>query len=80
MWPNPIRDNQVLSVKSEHVAKIDIYNIKGQRVRTITDNVNSVYKWDLKDEYNKNLSSGVYFIRIKYTNTPPQMKKILLLK
>ncbi|MCB5250692.1 MAG: T9SS type A sorting domain-containing protein [Candidatus Cloacimonadales bacterium] len=80
VWPNPIRDNQVLSVKSEHVAKIDIYNIKGQRVRTITDNVNSVYKWDLKDEYNKNLSSGVYFIRIKHTNTPPQMKKILLLK
>ncbi len=80
IWPNPARHSEPLSIKSENTTKIEIYNIKGQKIKTLNNSVNNIYNWNYKDNNNNNLSSGIYFIRISYDNNKYQTKKILLLK
>ena len=68
--------------EATHV-KLSIYNIVGQRVRILVDEyqqsgANEVV-WDGKDEDGKQVSSGIYFYKIKtpeYSDT----KKMLLLR
>jgi len=62
---------------------IDIYNLRGQKVRTLVNSVfeqgNHSVEWNGKDDNSTDVSSGVYFYQMtsgKYTAT----KKMLLLK
>jgi flagellar hook assembly protein FlgD len=57
--------------------------VKGQRVKTITNleikGGNSEVVWNGFDEDGKNLSSGLYFVKIN-SNNQSVMKKILKMK
>ncbi|MCD4795983.1 MAG: T9SS type A sorting domain-containing protein, partial [Candidatus Cloacimonetes bacterium] len=74
---------------SPEQAKIEIYNIKGQRVRTL-ECVNrvdakatpSVYHviWNGTDESGKPVGSGIYFCRLKVNEKSRIIKKMLLIK
>ena len=60
-------------------AKIEIYNLKGQKVKQFSDirNQTSVV-WDGTDQTNKPVPSGIYFYKLNIENSP--VKKMLLLK
>ena len=60
-----------------------IYNVLGQRVKTLVneDKLPGHYKitWDGKDDSGDDVSSGVYFYRLK-TEEQVQTKKLIYLK
>ena len=85
-YPNPFNPTTTISfstTESTENTEINIYNLKGQKVKTLVDNIipadqHSVV-WDGKDEKGKAVSSGVYFYKMiagKYSSA----KKMILLK
>ncbi len=62
---------------------LNIYNILGRKVRTlVSEHLSSGYKsvlWDGKDDFGKDVASGVYFYRLKVGDSY-QTKKLVLLK
>ena len=84
-YPNPFNPTTTInfSIPDESKVKIEIYNIKGQKIITLA---NSKYRtgchqviWNGNDENNKSVGSGVYFYNIQTANNA-MMKKCLLLK
>jgi flagellar hook assembly protein FlgD len=63
--------------------RIEIFNILGQRVRTLVDEHlrpgHKLVDWDGKDDSGEEVSSGIYFYRIA-TEEFSEAKKMLLLK
>ena len=90
-YPNPfgISESRNLGttisyeISKDANVSVEIYNIKGQKVKTLLSNFQKRGKhfvvWNGKDENNKNISSGVYFYKIN-TGNNSTIKKILLLK
>ncbi len=88
-YPNPfnsetvIRYSLIVDRDQSAAVSLRIYNIEGQLVRTLIDGqqepgYHSV-RWDSKDQAGKEVSSGIYFYRIKagrFTDT----KKMILLR
>ena len=84
-YPNPFNPMTTISfsltAKDAKNAKIEIYNVKGQKVKQFSDirNQTSVV-WDGTDENNKPVSSGIYFYQLKAENNFSETKRMLLLK
>jgi len=84
-YPNPFNPETTISFstsKKENV-EIIIFNIKGQKVITL---INEIYDkgkhtidWKGTDDNNQKASSGIYFYRMK-TEDKTQIKKMVLLK
>jgi hypothetical protein len=83
-FPNPFNPETTIRFRMDKSApaELTIYNEKGQVVKTIntitTQGINSVV-WDGKDLSGKQVSSGVYFFRLKsgsYSST----KKMVMMK
>jgi hypothetical protein len=86
IYPNPFNPETCISFsveKSSHI-EIEIFNIKGQKVKNLCDKMynQGVYKivWDGKDENNKSVGSGVYFCKMKSDNQIIKTRKMMLLK
>lgn len=84
-YPNPFNPETYIEFdlsKATHV-KIDVFNIVGQRVRTLVDEDMEpgkyVADWDSKDEQGNSVSSGIYFYRMQAADFS-DMKKMLLVK
>ena len=84
-YPNPFNPSTNIEFglsKAAHV-KLDIFNIVGQKVRTLVDEEMKAGKyvvdWDGKDEQGNSVSSGIYFYRMKAEDFS-DMKKMLLVK
>jgi hypothetical protein len=79
---NPITNFRFTLAKTSDV-KIEIYNIVGQRVRTLVDEEMRpgvyVADWDSKDDKGNSVSSGIYFYRMTAGDFS-DMKKMLLVK
>ncbi len=84
-YPNPFNPETTISysVKNAGPVSINIFNIKGQKIRTLVneDKAAGNYKvvWKGLDNNNKKVASGIYFYRMKsgnYTST----KKMILMK
>jgi hypothetical protein len=84
-YPNPFNSQTVIeyTLPKESQVKIVVYNILGQKVKTLLDQKQSAgHKrviWDGKDERGRVASSGIYFYRME-TQEFVQTKKMLLLK
>ncbi len=84
-YPNPFNPVTTISFSLAKDSKCDltIYNIKGQKVRSLLSDTKSKGKhrviWDGKDQNGKGVSSGVYFY-ILSTDKTRMAKKMLLLK
>jgi len=84
-FPNPFNPTTkiefVLS-KSGQV-KIEIFNILGEKVKTLTDQYlkagHQMIEWDGKDDLGKEVTSGVYFYRLQ-TEDLTETKKMVLLR
>ncbi|MDD4224546.1 MAG: choice-of-anchor J domain-containing protein, partial [Candidatus Cloacimonetes bacterium] len=84
-FPNPFNPQTTIrySVKEATPVTIEIYNVKGQVVKTLVSEAKAsghyTATWNGRDNNNQPVSSGVYFYKMragKYSNT----KKMILMK
>jgi hypothetical protein len=84
-YPNPFNPETTIrfSLNQPGKVKIVIYNIKGEKVKTLVDQhleaKNYVITWNGKDENLKLVASGVYFYKFQ-TAKHVDTKKMLLIK
>ena len=83
-YPNPFNPttNIAYSVKEAGNVNLKVYNVKGQLVRTLVNDVketgNYTSTWNGTDNSNKSVSSGVYFYKMKSGNYSSTKKMILM--
>jgi len=84
-YPNPFNPQTSIrySIPKETMVNISVYNLRGQRVKTLVNSVHGAGRheviWNGTDELGQTVSSGVYFYRLI---TPDNVvdRKMLLLK
>nr|HPR18550.1 FlgD immunoglobulin-like domain containing protein [Candidatus Cloacimonadota bacterium] len=71
-----------LTAKDAKNAKIEIYNLKGQKVKTLPVSPSQSHTvsvtWNGDDQTGNPVSSGIYFYKLNMENSP--IKKMMLLK
>ncbi len=84
-YPNPFNPETSIafSMKEAGRVTVDVYNVKGQKVKTLVDEYrqagNHSVVWNGRDENNSKVASGVYFYKMrngKFSST----KKMILMK
>jgi hypothetical protein len=84
-YPNPFNPETTInfSLKETGQVKLEVYNIKGQKVKTLVNQEMSAGQhsvlWSGRDDSGNSVSSGVYFFRMtngRYTST----RKMILMK
>lgn len=84
-YPNPFNPTTTInySIPSDGNVKLAIYNIKGQKVKTLVTGTQSAgsynVTWDGKDENDRPVSSGMYFYKLR-SSGKTAVKKMLMLK
>ena len=85
-FPNPFSPNTTISfsLKNNSVVELSIYDIKGQKVKSITSERyskgNHSVIWNGKNEQDKLVSSGIYFYKLNVNGKTESVKKCLILK
>ena len=86
-YPNPFRSSTKISFSISRQdaknAKINIYNVKGQKVKQLKIKndkfgINKII-WDGKDEFGKSVDSGIYFYKLE-TDNFSRTKKMIMIK
>lgn len=83
--PNPFSLHTQITFENREQASIDlaIYNLKGQKVRTLADGAYPAgvhqLDWDRKDDKGKDLAAGIYFIMLSFGNGEIAVSKATLL-
>ena len=84
-YPNPFNPNTTISfeVPSTQWVRLEIFNILGQKVKTLADEQMSAGRyslvWDGKNGAGRYVSTGVYFSRLSAGDNT-EIKKMLMLK
>ena len=84
-YPNPFNPTTIIEYDLPYssTTNLTVFNIKGQRVRTLIDERqsagNHTVTWDGRDSHGDVVASGVYFYRLSVGNVL-HSKKMLLLK
>lgn len=84
-FPNPFNASTILryELAEETHIKLDIYNLLGQKIKTLIDDVQPVglheIPWEGLNEDGVKASSGIYFYRLKTSNFV-DIKKMSLLR
>ena len=85
-YPNPFNPETVIkySMKDDGNVNIIIYNVLGQKVKTLVISYKNSgsyeVKWDGKNNYGDKVSSGIYFYRLILDGKILDTKKMLMLK
>ncbi|MCK4312654.1 MAG: T9SS type A sorting domain-containing protein [Candidatus Cloacimonetes bacterium] len=85
-YPNPFNPvtNIAFSLGEPGHITLEVYNIKGEKVRTLINEVlpanNHVVTWNGVDDNNKSVSSGVYFYKMRAGGRYTSTKKMILMK
>ena len=85
-YPNPFNPTTRISFSIPEESKVDlsIYNIKGQRVKSLVkesfESGNHSVVWNGVDDSGKSVGSGVYFYKLNVNGKSKLVKKCLLLK
>jgi hypothetical protein len=85
-FPNPFNPTTTIefSIQIDSKVELSIYNIKGQRVKTLTDNHfekgNHSIIWNGDDDSGKVVSSGIYFYKLIIDSKTEAVRKCLLMK
>lgn len=83
-FPNPFNPETSIkfSTSTDSKVEINIYNLKGQKVKRLTD---ELYKkgthtlvWNGKDDNNKSVASGIYFCKMKTPDKTKTLKMVLM--
>ena len=84
--PNPFNPTTTISfsLPKEEEIELSIYNIKGQKVKTLYSGISEEGKhlviWNGIDSNGKTVSSGIYFYKLNVNGKIEVVKKCLLLK
>ena len=84
-YPNPFNPvtNITYSIKETDRVTLEVYNLRGQLVKTLVNKIietgNYSLTWDGTDNSNKSVSSGVYFYKMK-AGIFQQTKRMILMK
>ncbi len=84
-YPNPFNPTTTIgfTLPAASLARLEIYNILGQKVTTLFEGMASPGKteilWDGTDGSGRSVASGIYFYKLSASGTA-QSKKMLLLK
>ncbi len=84
-YPNPFNPTTTIeySLPEEGNVCIEVYNIKGQKVKQLInehkESGHHTIKWNGTDENNKSVGSGVYFYKVK-TEKSSLINKMIMLK
>jgi flagellar hook assembly protein FlgD len=85
-YPNPFNPETAIkySIKKDSNVLIEIYNIKGQLVKTLIDDYKYAGEhsviWDSRDYNQQPVGSGIYFYKLIVNGKTEAVKKCLLLK
>ena len=85
-YPNPFNPeiNIAFNLPEDGKVELSIYNIKGQKIKTLTHDEftkgDHSFVWNGNDESGKSVSSGVYIYKLKVNGKIEGTKKMLLLK
>jgi hypothetical protein len=82
-FPNPFNPETTISFNLTHNienARIEIFNVKGEKIKVINCQNQTPIIWDGTDNNRNPVSSGVYLYRIKTDEGVSISKKMLLLK
>jgi hypothetical protein len=82
-YPNPFNPVTTISFNLPVTIAnpvIEIFNIKGKKIRTFNCQNQIPIIWDGTDNRQNQVSSGIYLYRLKYDESVLQSKKMLLLK
>lgn len=84
-YPNPFNPETTISfsVNTKAEVMLDIYNLKGQKIRTLHKGIlakgNHQVTWNGMDDKGSNVGSGVYIYKMKAGNIT-QTRKMILMK
>ena len=85
-YPNPFNPTTTIkfSISEKSKVNLSVYNIKGQKVKTLINNhyskgFHSVI-WNGNNEFGNSIGSGVYLYKLKVNGKTEAVKKCLLLK
>ena len=84
-YPNPFNPETTISfdMPASGPARLEIYNVKGQLVKTLADANHDfgrhAYVWNGTDNGGNSVSSGIYFYRLA-TNGHSESRKMMLMK
>ena len=84
-YPNPFNPETTIefSVGQKNKVELDVYNIRGQKVRTLFNEVmdSGQHKivWDGRDDQGESVSSGIYFCKMS-TGSYTSVRKMILMK
>lgn len=83
-YPNPFDEQTTLqyTLQEERSVTITIYNVLGQRVRTLVDGPKAAglhqAKWEGTNRYGNRVGSGVYFVRMEAGDFTASEKMVLV--
>lgn len=83
-YPNPFNPTTTIkfSLKDNQRASVVVYNIKGQRVTTLVDDMlekgHHEILWNGTNSQGKQIGSGIYFIRMQTDNYSKVQKAVLI--
>ncbi|MCL2064329.1 MAG: choice-of-anchor J domain-containing protein [Candidatus Cloacimonetes bacterium] len=83
-YPNPFNPETIIgfNLRNEGMVSIDIFNIRGQRVRTLVNDVFEAGRheviWNGQDDNGRGLSSGVYFYRMNADGVSSTRRMVLM--
>ena len=82
-FPNPFNGTTRIpfSLDTSGYIKLEIYDITGQKVRTLVDgylNYGRIISWDGKDDQDRAVASGIYIYRIQYQERYLSRKMLLV--
>ncbi len=84
IYPNPFNPetNISFSLKQDGKVTIDIYNVLGQKVKTLVDTNlkagNHTLRWTGKDDNDRSVTSGIYFLKMQTANYSKTSKMVLM--
>ena len=85
-YPNPFKSSTTICFNNTQTGdvKLEIFNIKGQKVKTLIDCYMSPGKsevyWNGKDENSKRVSDGIYFYRLNIDNATVAVRKMIVIR
>lgn len=84
IYPNPFNPETTISfsIKQDSKVSVDIYNLLGQKVKTLVSTDlkagNHSYKWNGRDDNGRSVGSGIYFCRMNTANYSATSKMVLM--
>ena len=84
-YPNPFNMNTEISYQTAESGSVQliIYNLTGQKIRTLVSETQQaghhIVRWDGKDDFGNEVSSGVYMYKLS-TRDSHKIRKLVILK